>query len=273
MSIQHISPSAKKIIDIAASQVGYHEGRSGGYWNNHQKYSPAIPGLEWSQNQSWCATFVSWLAMKAGFADLYPRTASCDVAGKWFKDRHRWSEYPAVGAQVFYGSSSDLSHTGLVVDFDATHIWTIEGNTNTNGSAQGDGVYRLRHDRSSARIVGYGLPKFPEGILSADPAFRSEAPKAAPATPVSPAKPRPTVSLWAAKKVAKRRGWIPLSKAQAYARYRIFSALRKEKCGVGRSGYQNWQHRLGYHGADADGIPGHDSLVELGKRYGFHVSL
>lgn len=210
---------------------------------------------------------MSWLALKAGFSDLYPRTASCDVAGKWFKDRHRWSTYPAIGAQVFYGTSSDLSHTGLVVDFDATYVWTIEGNTNTTGSRQGDGVYRLRHERRSPRIVGYGLPKFPEGIVSADSAFAKEAPA------VTPVKPKPAVSLLAAKRVAKRRGWVPIRPSEAYARYRIFSALRKEKCGVGRYGYKNWQHRLGYHGVDADGIPGHDSLVALGKRYGFRVSL
>lgn len=79
------------------------------------------------------------------------------------------------------------------------------------------------------------------------------------------------VSLAAAQRVARRRGWIPRTKAEAYAVYRIFSALRRMKLGVGRSGYANWQHRLGYHGADADGIPGHVSLVAMGRRFGFRV--
>jgi hypothetical protein len=33
--------------------------------------------------------------------------------------------------------------------------------------------------------------------------------------------------------------------------------------------YSAWQQRLGYSGSDADGIPGHTSLTELGQRHGF----
>lgn len=186
------STSARKIIDIAKAELGYHEGRSpDGDWNNRQKYSPAVPGLEWSQGQAWCATFVSWLALKAGHAGLYPRTASCDQAGAWFKSRRRWSEYPAVGAQVFYGTPSDLNHTGLVIAFDADTITTIEGNTNTIGSRQGDGVYQLVHQRRSPRIVGYGYPAFPEGIDSADPAWAHSRPAAPKPATKPPAKVPP----------------------------------------------------------------------------------
>jgi hypothetical protein len=35
--------------------------------------------------------------------------------------------------------------------------------------------------------------------------------------------------------------------------------------------YSAWQRRLGYRGADADGIPGKTSLVKLGQRHGFDV--
>lgn len=35
--------------------------------------------------------------------------------------------------------------------------------------------------------------------------------------------------------------------------------------------YAAWQRRLGYTGADADGIPGRASLAELGEKYGFVV--
>ena len=38
------------------------------------------------------------------------------------------------------------------------------------------------------------------------------------------------------------------------------------------SAYAAWQRRCGYHGADADGIPGHDSLVRLGQAHGFAVT-
>lgn len=179
--------TAADVLNVALPEVGYHEGYSNGSWNNDQKYSDETPGLEWSDWQAWCATFVSWCAMKAGAADLYPRTASCFTAVDWFKQRGRFSEYPAVGAQVFYGSGGG-THTGLVVDFDATYIYTVEGNTNTNGSAQGDGVYRQKRARRDAFVYGYGYPKFEGGIRSADPSYASQKPSDPVPAPV-PAKP------------------------------------------------------------------------------------
>jgi hypothetical protein len=114
-------------------------------------------------------TFVSWVAYKAGASDLYPRTASCDLGGAWFKTKGRWSEYPAIGAQVFYGLPRDLNHTGVVVAFDTDTITTVEGNTNDTGSREGDGVYLKKRLRRSANVIGYGYPNFPDGIKSADP--------------------------------------------------------------------------------------------------------
>lgn len=37
------------------------------------------------------------------------------------------------------------------------------------------------------------------------------------------------------------------------------------------SAYQKWQVKQGYHGVDADGIPGITSLRNLGKKYGWNV--
>ena len=38
-----------------------------------------------------------------------------------------------------------------------------------------------------------------------------------------------------------------------------------------KEAYKLWQHKLGYHGADADGIPGKKSMAELAKKYGFKL--
>ncbi|WP_282203899.1 peptidoglycan-binding protein [Kitasatospora fiedleri] len=155
-----MASTAAAIIAVADAEVGYHEGRSAdGSWNNHQKYSPAVPGLEWSDWQAWCATFVSWCAMQSGNADIYPRTASCATGVAWFKQRGQWRTTPSVGAQVFYGSGGG-SHTGIVAGYDDTYIHTIEGNTNDNGSANGDGVYRRTRRRDDSYIYGYGAPAF-----------------------------------------------------------------------------------------------------------------
>jgi GH25 family lysozyme M1 (1,4-beta-N-acetylmuramidase) len=164
--------TVQRVIRTARHEVGYTEGRtaSGGF-NNNTKYADEVPGLEWADFQPWCATFVSWVAMKAKAADLYPRTASCDQAGLWFKGRKRWSTYPAIGAQVFFGSPRDLCHTGIVVGYDEDDIVTIEGNTNDTGSREGGSVLRKQRRRRDDFVVGYGYPQFPEGIHAADPRF------------------------------------------------------------------------------------------------------
>lgn len=167
------------LIAIAKAEVGYHEGRSAsGSWNNQEKYAGAVPGLEWANGQAWCATFVSWCAMKAGVGDLFPSTASTDTGASWFKSKGQWSEVPSVGAQVFYGSNGDMNHTGLVYDFDDTYIYTVEGNTNSNGSREGDGVYLKKRARRDSYVQGYGHPAF--------------APEKPVEPRVEPAKPRPT---------------------------------------------------------------------------------
>lgn len=183
-----------KVTATARGEIGYREGKTNGHWNNKTKYAPAVAGLEWADRQPWCATFVSWVAMAAGAAGLFPRTASCAAGVKWFKDRKAFSEYPARGAQVFYGAGGG-SHTGIVIDYDATTITTVEANTNANGSAEGDGVYLKTRRRHDAYVYGYGYPAYPEGITSADPAWADKTPKPTAPTPstppTTPAKPKP----------------------------------------------------------------------------------
>lgn len=268
---------ASQVVSIAKGEVGYHEGRSGGHWNNHQKYSDEVPGMAWSDYQAWCATFVSWVAMKAGASSLYPRTASCLVGVSWFKKAGRFSEYPAVGAQIFFGPGGG-SHTGLVYDYDDTYVFTVEGNTNTNGSAEGDGVYLKRRLRRDSYVYGYGYPAFPDGIVSADPKYAAD-------------KPADT-----ADKAADK----PADKPDSHpARYQVvidgrtygYGAYGQHVTEVGKAlvakgfgdhyksgpgprwtdadtlNYQEFQRSLGLKGKDADGVPGQASLHKLfGRR-------
>lgn len=187
--------TVEKIIAAAKAEVGYRESYSGGHWTNHEKFAAQVPGLAWvsDEGQPWCAVFNSWLDFKAGLKPNvdFPLTASCDQAGTWFRTNKRWSEYPAVGAWVLFGTSSDLSHTGRVIAYDDTWIWTIEGNTNDSGSREGDGVYAKKHARRETRVIGYGYPCFPEGIVSADSKWSDSAPAKPPTKPTVPPVPAP----------------------------------------------------------------------------------
>lgn len=188
---------ANDVIVWATSQIGTHEGRSGGHWNNRTKYA-AIAGH--ADGYAWCATFVCAAFIKAGLRHLIETpSAGVDQLSVGFKRAGRWSQYPAVGAVVFYGKPSDLNHTGIVARYDNDYIWAIEGNTNDSGSREGDGVYLKQRARRAANVVGYGYPKYDEGIVSADPAFQRK-----PATKPTAPKAKPTPNLDVMIKAGKR---------------------------------------------------------------------
>ena len=152
-------------VNKLRAEKGYKEGAS-----NWTKFPPAVPGLEWAQNQPWCHTFASWGADELGERGALPITAGCFVGVDWFKARGRWTDYPVLGG-LFYMGAGGGTHVGVVYAYDADWIYTIEGNTNTNGSANGDGVYeRKRPRRGAGSPYGYGIPYFSEATVSADPA-------------------------------------------------------------------------------------------------------
>ncbi|MCX5196083.1 peptidoglycan-binding protein [Streptomyces sp. NBC_00249] len=275
--------TAADLIRAARGEIGYQEGNDDGDWNNIQKFSPAVPDLEWSQGQAWCATFVAWCARESGNESLFPVSASCAEGVSWFAERDRFTEYPVIGGQVFFGSGGG-SHTGICIAYTGSTITTIEGNTNDDGSAEGDGVYLKTRDRTSNRVYGYGIPDFPEGVVLADPAwkgrpgavyFAEEASEsdlsAGPTTPSSPHESARDDS----GDGGDDGGYEPFPGAEFFhpgqdspVVTRMGERLVAEGCsayaeGPGpqwsdadRESFRNWQHKLGDTGADADGIPG-----------------
>ncbi|MGW0876661.1 LysM peptidoglycan-binding domain-containing protein [Streptomyces sp. NPDC002740] len=196
-----MATEAAKVLSIAKAEKGYKEGFSNGHWNNHEKYADQVPGMAWvsAGEYPWCALFVSWVALKAGVADLFPRSASCAYGVNWFRQKGRFSEYPAIGSQVFFGKDGG-THTGICIAYDADTITTVEGNTNVDGSPEGNGVYVRTRKRRDANTYGYGLPKYTEGITTADPALKGKtgfhyaAKASAPVTSSTAAHAKPSTS-------------------------------------------------------------------------------
>jgi hypothetical protein len=120
--------------------------------------------------QSWCVIFLIWLAYRAGDINIIPITPDCLTAVSTYQSWGRWSWYPAVGAQVMLGTNGG-DHTGLVYAYNSTQIWTIEGNSNTTGAAEGDGVYLRVRNRADANVYGYGYPKYCSPMVTADPGW------------------------------------------------------------------------------------------------------
>lgn len=251
------SASAASVIAEAESQVGYREGFKDGNWDNIQKYSEQVPSLAWSDGQPWCAVFVSWVAIQAGAENMFPITASCVAGVSWWDGRGRFSEYPAVGAQVFYGDGGS-AHTGIVVAWDATTITTIEGNTNDTGAPEGNGVYRQTRERLDPWVFGYGYPSYPGGIDSADPAWAYQNPARPPAFV-----PFPGASWFTTGRTDPIVGQMH-RRLIAVGCDEYQTNTNVDTIGSGDvASYQEWQRRCGFTGAAATWPPGQTTWDRL----------
>jgi hypothetical protein len=165
--------TVQSVIHLAMSQLSYHEGQDAAHhWDNVQKYSEQLPGMKWSDGQPWCCTFAHWCLWQAGIeVPAGARSASCLTSVKAFQKAKRFTEYPVNGAIVFYGKNGG-EHCGIVTGWDMVHEHAVEGNTNTTGAAEGDGVYFKERERTSTYVYGYGLPFYPhDKATTADPAW------------------------------------------------------------------------------------------------------
>lgn len=130
----------------------------------------------------WCAAFVAWCVMKSRQLDKPPTWCSGSAITTWQKGSKRAGDGSTTPNSTGYQSkvqpgwvwvrakdpkgAADVwrglwvqGHCGIVVAVDAVGFYTIEGNTNSAGSRDGDGVYRKLHRWSDAaqiaRTVGW----------------------------------------------------------------------------------------------------------------------
>ena len=116
------------IVGVAKTQLGYTEGR-----NNDTKYGDWY-GLP---NQPWCAMFVSWCARQAGIPTSVLKNSSCaGASSRYFNiSYYDGKNYKPKAGDLFFTKS--WSHVGLVERVEGNYFYTIEGNSNSNGSSEG----------------------------------------------------------------------------------------------------------------------------------------
>ena len=114
---------------------------------------------------SWCATFVTVVALQNDLEDIIPPECGCQRQIVLFESIGCWQEdetYVPLPGDVIYYAQKDTAigdctgwadHVGIVVGTSGNYIKVIEGNNN-------DAV-RYRYIRKSDYIIrGYGLPNY-----------------------------------------------------------------------------------------------------------------
>lgn len=156
-----------QVVQTAQGWLGSKEGSDGHkeilhIYNTH---TPLAQGYAVQEDDSWCATFGSTVAIQCGLTKIIPTECSCERQIGLFRDMGDWEEkddyVPLPGDYIFYtlknpsmGDSTAWSdHVGIVVGTWNGFIKVIEGN-NANTVK-----YRIL-PVDDPRIRGFGLPDY-----------------------------------------------------------------------------------------------------------------
>ncbi len=134
-----------KVIEVAKAEVGVREEGSSNTGTRVDQYERAdtLGGIGYA----WCGSFLAWCLKQVDPNIKYCYSPSCDEIAAWAKSSGVLHEKPQRG-DIFLlfapSSTTDATHTGLVVGVDGARFSTVEGNTNMDGSPTGIGVFSLK---------------------------------------------------------------------------------------------------------------------------------
>lgn len=169
----------KRLVEFALSQVGTAEDPLG---SNKQKYGAYLDSTDWylyrdPSGKEWihkvngfdwctqlhdCAHIATWGIDKARKILYRPKYNNLGAVVKYsydyYKSVGKVGSTPKLGCSIYFQNSKGLSHIGIVVDFNDTYVWTVEGNAGKNNWY----VVKNCYKRSSTYIYGYGYPDYEE---------------------------------------------------------------------------------------------------------------
>lgn len=141
--------SYKKVVVAAQKEVGV---RENSIPNTGKRVSEYLRYVGINTPDKWCAAWVSFVFGQVGYST--PKTAWSPAlfpGAKLVKNAK-----PGIVLGIYYPSLKRIAHCGIVEELKNDWVLSIEGNTNVNGSREGDGVYRRRrHVRSIHRFADW----------------------------------------------------------------------------------------------------------------------
>lgn len=125
-----------------------------------------------NRGQPWCAAFICWVYGQAGVdhprsgwtPDLFPLSKIIWSKTSIYPARQIRGSAPPVGYPpdtgdifaLFFPEKNRIAHAGFIDQWKDPWLITVEGNTNSSGSREGDGVYRKRRlVKSVYKVAGY----------------------------------------------------------------------------------------------------------------------
>jgi hypothetical protein len=143
-----------KALEIAITQLGVHE--DPGNKNTGPQVNEYLKAVGLGPGYSWCMAFLYWCHDKAAkeFGVSNPMLKTGGVLRQWNERRLKYSQFHPMPGDVFIMDfGGGLGHTGIVEKVEGIWIYTIEGNSNDEGSREGFEVCRRR--RVTDKIKGF----------------------------------------------------------------------------------------------------------------------
>jgi hypothetical protein len=177
----------EKVVSVAESHVGTQEIEGNMGWKD-EKFYAMMKETGWKMSQAWCAYFTElvWTAVydDEGYSKIFDKlfSGSAQRTLKKFKD-HGWpvGRVPEVGAVIIWrykknGQAKTTGHAGIVVGYDNRYIYTVEGNTNDDGSREGGVVAKKKRSYAYNMYNGLEIYGFiyPPGVTAGVPFYNSE---------------------------------------------------------------------------------------------------
>jgi len=143
-----VSVGGAKVIEIAKTQVGIHEGSVNNHGEGIAKYWTATNYPEgYADKAPYCAAALCWCIKEAGIFDEKerPKTAAAFGYENWADNLPKKTQIFRKPVKIKKGQIVvfSFSHIGIATsNSDANGYFdTIEANTGASGSRDGDGVY------------------------------------------------------------------------------------------------------------------------------------
>ena len=139
-----------RVSDIYSKEIGVRE-RTGN--NDGQRVEEYLRSCNLKKGNPWCAAFVTWTFKQAKVDAIVSA-----YSPSWFPNKSTIYTKGVKGNKtpqkadvfgIYFSNKGRIAHVGFIdVWEDNSYCITVEGNTNDEGSRDGDGVYRKRRLKS-----------------------------------------------------------------------------------------------------------------------------
>jgi hypothetical protein len=149
------------VMVVARRQVGQQEQPRGSNWGGTIPQYLASVGI--NSPAPWCAAFVYYCFEHAhDVVNILPRTGYTPLIHRWVKANKRIiTAQQAQKADLvlfWFPALKRVAHVGIVGKITPSDVWTIEGNTNDEGSREGYEVARRKRKLTRHMIFVRMMP-------------------------------------------------------------------------------------------------------------------